>query len=144
MNLQQARHSARAFLMAARRSFEHRPVGIGRTEMLLVPGVVCAAFSVELSLKAIVIAAGGTPARGRNGHDLVTLFGQVRTEVQDTIISALGISRSAFEPLLEGVTDAFEKWRYIYEQTGDIDITQHFLYNLAEATHQAMAQASGI
>lgn len=142
MSLQQARNSALAFLLAARRSFEHRPTGIGRTEMLLVPGVVCAAFSVELSFKTMILAAGGTPARGKQGHDLATLFSQLTKPEQVNLIARLGLERVSFAPLLDNVTDAFVKWRYIYEYQ-EAELAQEFLYNLAEAAYDCMLHANG-
>ena len=49
-------HSALAFRLAAHRSLEPRPVSRSthEFEILMIPAIVCKAFSLELFLKAIL------------------------------------------------------------------------------------------
>src|SRR5437764_1354141 len=61
MNLDQAENLARSFGIAFRRCEEQRTIGNGQFEMPIAPAIVCAAFSIELGLKALILRCGGSP-----------------------------------------------------------------------------------
>lgn len=51
MNVNQAKNASRSFHLAFQRALEPRQAGPGQVEILMVPGVVCAAFAIELGVK---------------------------------------------------------------------------------------------
>lgn len=53
--------TADSFWLAAARNLEQRRLNPTQFQMLLIPGVVCLAFSIELGLKAILLRTSGPP-----------------------------------------------------------------------------------
>lgn len=134
MNIAQAQNSSRAFYLAFQRCMEQRPLLNGQVQFLVVPAVVCAAFSIELGLKAIVLRAGGSVS----GHKLKELFGALEPPTQQLIFAAVGIERQEFDSSLEVASDAFVEWRYIHElESTNVDM--EFLSKLSKATQDAIA-----
>ncbi len=120
--------AADSFWLAAARNMEQRRTSPTQFQMLLIPGVVCLAFSVELGIKAMLLAAGSPPKI----HNLAKLFGLLSQLVQDQVVAACGKPRVEFDMALDGVANAFEEWRYIYDvDKPSIDIA--FLSSLADA-----------
>jgi len=70
MNVLQAKMSSAAFHIASERCLTERRIDSETLEIILIPGIVCAVFSVELGFKAIILHAGGKPT----GHKLLQLF----------------------------------------------------------------------
>lgn len=121
------KNSARAFWLAANQNMDSGP---GQFQKLLVPGVVCAAFSAELGIKAMLLPNGSVPRT----HNLEKLFSKLPQASQDRIIPQCSDSREEFLASLGGVANAFENWRYIYElESPSLDIG--FLFEFADAVH---------
>ena len=95
----------------------------------LIPGVVCLAFSVELGLKAVILAAQPSAT----GHKLEALFGLLTPEDQASVIQHSGYERQRFELELEAVSNAFVEWRYIHEKPGLQSISVQFLLLIRSA-----------
>lgn len=112
MNVDQAANLTNSFGLAAERCLERRPLPGGRFEMLAVPAIVCAAFSIELGLKTLILLRGGV----QKGHDLKTLFLRTHAEDQRTIEESLGMDRDALLRSLSKAASAFNDWRYVFEQ----------------------------
>nr|WP_316643383.1 hypothetical protein [uncultured Roseateles sp.] len=89
----------------------------------LIPGVVCLAFSIELGLKAIILATQPSVP----GHKLDVLFGLLTPEDRDTVIRHTGYEQSRFEKELAAVSSAFVEWRYIHEKPGSHSTSMQFL-----------------
>ena len=53
-----AKNAANSFWMAAARSMEQRRLDANQFQMLLIPGVVCSAFAIELGIKSILLPSG--------------------------------------------------------------------------------------
>lgn len=53
VNQCQAQNSSKAFYIAYQRCMEQRPLSNGQIQFLVVPAIVCAAFSIELGFKAL-------------------------------------------------------------------------------------------
>jgi hypothetical protein len=112
MNFDQAKHSARAFRLAAQRCGEMHRLPGGPLERLAVPELVCAAFSAELALKALLVAAG----KQIRGHNLKNLFDELDAETQKKIIAATSVPEQEFLVRLNAVATVFDDWRYIHEK----------------------------
>ena len=124
--------SADSFWLAAARSMEQRRVSPTQFQMLLIPGVVCLAFSIELGIKAMLLPAGKPPKT----HNLTTLFRLLPPAIQSQIVSACGMPRDAFDSVLDGVAKVFEEWRYVYDmEQPQVDLA--FLTTLADAVRVA-------
>ena len=103
--------AADSFWLAAARNMEQRRINPTQYQMLLIPGVVCLAFSVELGMKAILLPAGKPPKT----HNLTKLFHLLPQHIQDQVVVACGRPCGAFEVALNSVANAFEDWRYVYD-----------------------------
>lgn len=124
--------SADSFWLAAARSLEQRRINPTQLQMLLIPGVVCSAFSIELGIKAILLRSGQPPKT----HNLVKLFAALPSAVQDQIILACGKPRKHFDAALSVAAELFEEWRYVYEiENPEVDIG--FLTQLTDAVKVA-------
>ena len=89
MNVDQAANLSSSFGLAAERCLEARPQVGGTFQMLVVPAVVCAAFSSELGLKTLLLMNG----REGWGHDLRGLFLKLDATDQAAVVRAAGVER---------------------------------------------------
>ena len=117
---------AGVFVLAAERCREPRPLPGGSMEAPIAAAIVCAAFSVELSLKAILTVQGKTT----KGHKLDELFDQVSNPIQSEIIVATKLDEVTFRKQLSDVAGAFIEWRYVYEKDY-AHVDMGFLFALA-------------
>lgn len=135
---QRARDTSRAFMLAAQRCNEMRPLPSGRFEMLMVPSLVCYAFCVEVGIKALALHAQG---KGPWGHDLAKLFGslphELQTQIRNDTSAPYPGSDSRFDADLGMVRDTFDVWRYIHEK-GVTETDLGFLQRLAVAVQKAL------
>lgn len=124
--------AADSFWLAAARNFEQRRINPAQHQALLIPGVVCMAFSIELGIKAMILPAGIPPKT----HNLAKLFIELPSNIQNKIIAACGTQREMFFDALSKVANSFEDWRYVYEmENPTIDLS--FLSALADAVREA-------
>ena len=124
--------AADSFWLAAARSLEQRRINPTQFQMLLIPSVVCSAFSIELGIKAILLRSGQPPKT----HNVAKLFRILPPAIQDQVVSACGKPRQDFDAALEEVAELFEEWRYIYEmENPQVDLG--FLSQLADAVRVA-------
>lgn len=133
VNLKQSMNSSRSFYLAFQRCMEQRPLPNGQVQLVVVPAVVCAAFSIELGFKAIALRSGGSVS----GHKLNELFKALEPSSQQAIIAAVGFEREKFDSSLEAVSSAFVEWRYIHERES-ANIDMEFLLKLSKATQDAI------
>jgi hypothetical protein len=94
----------------------------------MFPMVICAAFSLELYLKCLILVEGGAS----KGHDLGDLFSKTSTESQQKIrasyapykakadtmyasVKGVPVPRTDFDFVLCASAKAFEHFRYAYE-----------------------------
>ena len=127
-----ARMTSTAFLEAYRRCMDET-ISSGKGEAMFIPALVCAAFSAEVGLKALLLHAG-RPARG---HDLVKLFNRLTVEVQVDIFGRMGMEASQFAANLNHVREAFKDWRYMYEFNDERSISIAFVSSFATAVAAA-------
>lgn len=73
------------------------------------PVVVCAALSIELGIKSLLLRSGSPPKT----HNLTKLFVRLAPTVQDCIVASCGRQRDAFDKSLDEIANVFEEWRYI-------------------------------
>jgi hypothetical protein len=131
MTIQPERISTQAssFLKAANRCAEQRPTGDGKIEWLMVPENVCLAFSIELNLKALIYQEEHKPS---DIHNIEKLFKQLNGKTQNEIIKEFDVDKSEFLNDLNLVANAFEFWRYVYEnQNNDFSFNISFIKKLA-------------
>jgi hypothetical protein len=129
MNIEQAKHSAQAFYLAFERCMEERSLSGGQTQFLAVPALVCAAFSVELGLKALLLRKG----QEIRGHNLAGLFEALDQATQTRISTATGVVDADFASSLQEAGDVFDEWRYIHEKEAKV-ASPKFLSAMAKAT----------
>jgi hypothetical protein len=130
MDVDQAKNSSRSFHLAFQRALEPHQTAPGQFEALMVPGVVCAAFAVELGIKAIALTDGAQPGKH---HKLNELFGALDAAEQSAIKTSVGLSDSDFQNELTAAAGAFVQWRYIYEATGTVSANIEFLQRFSNA-----------
>ena len=124
--------AADSFWLAAARNMEQRRINPKQFQMLLIPGVVCSAFSIELGIKAMLLPAGKPPKT----HNLTKLFELLPQAIQDQVVAVCGRPRDAFDTALSSIANAFEEWRYVYDiDKPSVDID--FLTSLADAIRVA-------
>ena len=89
-----------------------------------IPGIVNLAFAIELGLKASHFSH---KTLIRRGHKLDQLYAALPQTDREFIAhhSSLGEEKIALG--LPEVANAFEEWRYIYEESGTITISVQFL-----------------
>ena len=98
---------------------------------LLVPAIVCLAFSVELELKSILFFLElGELARGK--HRLDELFKCLPTDLQAEISELCNSTRSNFEAALREDSMTFVTWRYSHEH-GLLRVNTSLLLDLSNA-----------
>ncbi|MDO9219767.1 MAG: hypothetical protein Q7T90_01960 [Thiobacillus sp.] len=125
----QVRNTAFSFLTAADRCFEMRPLPNGQFQMPLVPAVVCAAFGIELCLKAIISIEKGKAT----GHELHMLFIKLSPQSKATLATALSLHEKELQQKIGSISSAFVEWRYIYE-ADSASINTDFLLRFSRAT----------
>jgi HEPN domain-containing protein len=123
--------SASSFLKAADRCLNGCKVEEG-TEMLTVPGAVCASFSCELFLKYILLVENGEEVRG---HDLADLFKKCSKEIQ----TALTERNTSILTILERNNTQFVEARYHHEKES-ISFCQQELLQAAELLSRFVAE----
>lgn len=101
-----------AFFLAYERCLEQRPLPDGKKTMLMIPAVVCLAFSIELGLKALAETEG----TNLYGHELAKLFQGLPRGLRDALWQRTGLSRQDFDDALAQATDTFVEWRYVHER----------------------------
>jgi hypothetical protein len=127
-----ARMTSTAFLEAYHRCMAEG-TSTGRSEMMFVPAIVCAAFSAEVGIKALLLQAG----KSARGHDLVKLFNRLPDATQLEIFTRMEMEAVDFAAHLNHIRDAFREWRYIYEFTDERFINVLFVAKLASAIRDA-------
>jgi predicted DNA binding CopG/RHH family protein len=132
LNQDQAQNSSRSFYLAHQRCIEERRLPDGQIQLLVIPAIVCAAFSIELGFKAIVLQSGGSVS----GHKLKELFSALEAPTQQQIVSAVGVAEGEFNTSLAEASNAFVEWRYIYERES-ANANVEFLSKLSKATQDA-------
>jgi hypothetical protein len=129
----QIRNTAFSFLTAADRCFEMRPLPNGQFQVPLVPAVVCAAFGIELCLKAIISIEKGTAT----GHELHKLFIKLSPQSKVALATVLSLQEEELWQKIGAISRSFIEWRYIYE-TDSASIDTDFLRRFSRATAQLL------
>ena len=111
-----------------------RQIEAGEIKISMGPDVVCIAFSVELYLKARILA--DTQERIK-GHEIVVLFEKLSLARQRELIDGtaalnLAIDPSQFHAQLMNLNNAFIEWRYSFEFTS-LSFPTTFAHCLARA-----------
>lgn len=122
-------NQAIGFFNAASRCFANVSLSPIQDNSPMTPGVVCAAFSVEMYLKLINLVSTGNLPRG---HKLVELFKSLPQVKRDDLTKRFGDPK--LPELISNVSDAFVTWRYEHEHES-LAINPHFLTQLARACH---------
>lgn len=122
-------NQAIGFFNAATRCFANVAITPRINNSPMTPGVVCAAFSVELYLKLLHLLAVGTPQRG---HKLSELFTALPQTAQQQIAEKYGNPEIAAD--IVQMSDAFVTWRYEHEHEA-LTINPTALMAVATACH---------
>ena len=124
-----ARSVARQFLDASNRCTRDEREPAWAKGPAMIPGVVCAAFAAEVSLKAILIGEG----KPSHGHLLADLFARVSDGLKEEVIKQTGYAPDRFSAELALVSNAFVEWRYVFEEATSKTVSQQFLQLLASS-----------
>ncbi len=122
-------NQAVGFFNAASRCFANVAITPRINNSPMTPGVVCAAFAVELYLKLLHILATGSPQRG---HKLSELFAALPPKEQQRIAEKYGNPEIAAH--IAQMSDAFVTWRYEHEHEA-LTINPSALMAVATACH---------
>ena len=137
MNPDYASKLSTEFLVAANRASETKVVN-DLFQVAMVPGIVCAAFSIEIGLKAVVHRETGRKASST--HKLDALFEEVSSDTQNKVANMLGMNLLALKEKLIGIGNAFVEWRYVYE-SDSVAIDHTFLFGVANAVSNLSREA---
>lgn len=140
---------------------------LGKSGMaVMTPGIVCLAFALELYIKDIYYALKMEDEfpRGRDGHNILELFRNLPEEKQKEIRSYPAIQKivayysmklfplytpqdknkkpitDILEQQIYKISDAFQKWRYSYEN-GTLNYEKGIALALIEAAKSAADNA---
>ena len=111
-----------------------KPSGNGSVMVQLsAPTVVNASFACELFFKALLLRYNITFPKGRNGHNLFTLYTSLPDEIKDKIIKFCfnSVSKEIFEKFLDNHADDFVEIRYFIENKGYTNMSPLMMYTLA-------------
>ena len=97
-----------------------------RTQWYTVPEIVNSAFACEVFIKSLLIFRGlAIEEVHKKNHGLKGLWNALEENdkaasdrVKEKIKRELDIDDALFDELLENTSNAFKKWRYIYEDHG--------------------------
>jgi len=109
--------------------------------LLLIPRIVNGAFSIELTLKAILTELGITYAKE---HNLKVLFEKLPLSIQDQIWNCISeknpffTDKSECEDELLLISNAFVQWRYSFEGSKLPAINVSFISVFANAVIHTM------
>lgn len=127
---------AQNFLIAAQRCFGegYSIVKNGEIQQLPVPCVVNAAFSCEMSLKALLHKDNIQYDTKTEGHDLFLLFKKLSIKTQNAIAKFCGSKTDAFifEQQLKKHAKDFIGIRYFIEHKGWTEISPMEIITIAE------------
>ncbi|MDD2714485.1 MAG: HEPN domain-containing protein [Candidatus Wallbacteria bacterium] len=129
MNIEFLKTNASLFKKAAERCQEKRPLANGMFGMLMVPGVVNYAFSIELYLKYLLVKNN----QSSKGHELIKLFTMLDSSMRQEIINLTKYSNSDFDDLFSKHSNGFVEWRYIHEQEKEVVINIDFMRRLLDS-----------
>jgi len=115
-----------------------------RTQWYTVPEIVNLAFASEVFIKSLLIFYGlSLDEIQKNGHGLKELWRRladtnksVTDMVGERMKLQLDIDDMLFEEYMKNISNAFKKWRYIYEDHGGkiaIDFLRNFTVELRDA-----------
>lgn len=135
MNLALATAVSDSFLSAYERCMNTTSV-TEHSPQLLVPAVVCLAFSIEVGFK-VILAREGCAMRL---HPLFELYEKMKPETRQLLTYNTAMSQLHFDERLRKASTAFVDWRYIYENATTREVSIDFLLRLAYATKQITAE----
>lgn len=122
-------NQAVGFFNAASRCFANVAITPRINNSPMTPGVVCAAFSVELYLKLLNLLASGNLQKG---HKLDELFSSLPVKEQQKVAEKYG--NAAIAAHIAEMSNAFVTWRYEHEHEA-LAINPSALLAIATACH---------
>ena len=114
--------------------------------LMVIPGMVNLAFSIELNLKYLILTKNHKKAKKiTRDHDLnllsFLLDNNIRKEIKNLTVEQINknealtkgkkYSKTQFDKDLIAVKDIFVKWRYIYEKMDRLKVPTIFFMNFA-------------
>lgn len=116
---------AEAFLEAHRRCDPEEE--LDDASKIAIPAIVCGAFAAEVALKALLELHG----RSCRGHDLHDLFERLPSRIQLQLREGACLPLATFDRYMRGARNAFNDWRYFYEDRDFLGTNVAFLGTLA-------------
>ena len=111
-------------------------------EWYITPSIVNSAFACEVYLKALLFYFDIPLQKQHKLKELYDMMpGEIRKSIKATVINRYGGWKDPFGfDLLDGITDAFIKWRYSYEIEKSLYLDTVFLYVFRNALRAACCQ----
>ncbi len=108
-------------------------------EWYITPSVVNSAFACEVYLKALLLFFYIPLEKQHNLKDLyIMLPDEMQEWIKATVINIYGGWTESFGfDVLDGISDAFKKWRYAYEQERSLYVDTAFLFAFRNALCEA-------
>jgi hypothetical protein len=130
---------ARSFNQGAYRCNQSLPGDSYDARKLLVPAVVCHAFSLEVYLKFLLKISRNIESKE---HDLKTIYKMLDESIRNEIETKVGYERSIFENNIDLFKKAFIEWRYFYEEGNAKVVNLEFVRKMGEVIEE-IVQRSG-
>jgi hypothetical protein len=131
--------TARSFNQGAYRCNQSLPGDSYDARKLIVPAVVCHAFSLEVYLKFLLKISMNIESRE---HDLKTLYMMLDESTRNEIETKVGYEKNIFENNIDLFKKAFIEWRYFYEEGNAKVVNLEFVRKMVEAIEE-IVQRSG-
>ncbi len=101
--------------------------------ILGMPALICAAFGIEVGLKALLASFGVEQQRE---HNLRKLLNALPANVRSEIVADVTFSYPDYEVQLSNAERAFVVWRYFYESKEQIEVNILFVGALGAAVQK--------
>lgn len=135
-------NTARCYSLLFQRADERRERPDGMFEHLIFQAQPVAALSAEISLKGLLVLSETDIPKI---HDLHELFKRLRPEIKEKVVlfteehrpSAESLDAEQFLLELYRCRNVFEKWRYLYEGRGSLNVgfLGAFMYGCLKSLH---------
>lgn len=105
----------------------------GVSKMPTTPVVLSCAFSIEVSLKLLILQETGSVAKG---HHIDSLYNELPDDIRDKLIAHYlsenpGETEKSLNENIVKHRNIFVDWRYAFESSDPLECSPDFLYSFA-------------
>ncbi|WP_169792251.1 HEPN domain-containing protein [Pseudohongiella spirulinae] len=103
--------------------------------ILGMPALMCAALSIEIGLKSLLIESGTRP---KKEHNLRLLLNALPPAIKAAIVDEVKAKYPDFQSQIANAEKAFVTWRYFYESEEHIEVNILFVGALGAADQKQL------